>query len=83
MAIRRGDTSPAEWNLVVNNGDLEVLQQTASRLGFRDEESALRFMLAVLSKAATRAITITDQNGGKITLNPTADLLQPQPQTTV
>ena len=82
MAIKRGTSTNEELNLTVNNGDLEALKQTAARLGFKDEESTLRFMLAVLSKSATRVITITDQNGAKIGLNPTPDLLQPNTPAT-
>jgi hypothetical protein len=83
MAIRRGKDTPEELNLLVNNGDLEALKKTAMRLGFKDEESMLRFMLAVISKSATRVITITDQNGIKISLNPSADLLQQTTTPTV
>ena len=77
MAIQRGTATSEELNLVVNNGDLEALKHITSQLGFKNEESALRFMLAVLSKSATRVVTVTDQNGAKISLNPTPDLLQP------
>ena len=84
MAIRRHTATVLnneELDLIVNNGDLEALRQTTERLGFKDEESALRFMLAVLSKAATRVLTVTDQNGAKISLNPGPDLLRPQTQS--
>ncbi|MEO8637762.1 MAG: hypothetical protein ABI430_02580 [Candidatus Taylorbacteria bacterium] len=78
MAIERLSTSTGEHlDLSINNGDIEALRNTATRLGFRDEESMLRFMLAVLSKSATRVITITDQNSAKVSLNPSPDLLRP------
>lgn len=69
-------TPPTELSLTINNGDFQALQETASRLGFLNEESMLRFMLAVLSKSATRSITITDQNGIKTPLTPGESLLR-------
>jgi hypothetical protein len=68
-------TPATELSLTINNGDFEALRTTALRLGFRDEESMLRFMLAVLSKSATRSVSVTDANGQKINLTPSVDLL--------
>lgn len=78
MAIERLPNQPNsdELNLVFNNGDYQALQDAVRRLGFRNEESMLRFALAVLSRSATRSISITDQNGEKINLNPGDALLQ-------
>jgi hypothetical protein len=83
MAINR-PASPApsgnELILAVNNGDLDALRDAMHRFGFRDEESVLRFALAVLSKSATRSLSIIDQNGVRVSLNPSTDLLrQPEP----
>lgn len=81
MAILR-PASPTPSNpdneliLAVNNGDLEALQDAMKRFGFRDEESVLRFALAVLSKSATRSLTITGIDGVRVTLNPSQDLLR-------
>lgn len=77
MAINRTESTAEELKLTVNNGDLAALRETATRLGFKDEESMLRFMLAVISKSATRSLTITDQNGTKIPLTPSEGLLKP------
>jgi len=80
MAIIRtplSTPSATELSLTINNGDFEALRDTATRLGFVNEESMLRFMLAVVSKSATRSITITDPNGQKISLTPSVDLLRP------
>jgi len=84
MAILRS-SSQTENNLslTINNGDLEALQDTVARLGFKDEESTLRFMLAVLSKSATRSLIITDKNGAKIPFTPSEGLLKPSPHTKV
>jgi hypothetical protein len=59
-----------------SNGDYQALKIAADKLGFRDEESLLRFALAVLSKSATRTFTIIDQDGKSVALNPTPSLLK-------
>jgi hypothetical protein len=83
MAIKRSATpvsSDNELNLTINNGDFEVLRDAMRRFGFRDEESVLRYALAVLSRSATRSLSIIDQDGVRVNLNPSADLLQqPEP----
>lgn len=77
MAMNRTTASNDEHlDLVINNGDFQTLRETTERLGFRDEESMLRFMLAVMSKSAVRSLTITDQNGSNVTLSPSDSLLQ-------
>jgi hypothetical protein len=83
MAINR-QTSPTPSNnelvLAVNNGDLDALRDAMKRFGFKDEESVLRFALAVLSKSATRSLSIIDQDGVRVNLNPSTELLrQPEP----
>ena len=80
MAIQRrpapasSDTTQ-ELLLAVNNGDLEALRSAMKRFSFKDEESVLRFALAVLAKSATRSLTITDLAGARVSLNPSSDLL--------
>ena len=81
MAIVRSSSTPSttpatELSLTINNGDFEALRDSVARLGFKDEESILRFMLAILTKSATRSITVTDQNGSKIPLTPSESLLK-------
>ena len=77
MAIIRSTSAAptTELSLIINNGDFDALRTTTLRLGFRNEESMLRFMLAVLSKSATRSVAVTDANGQKINLTPSVDLL--------
>lgn len=65
----------------VNNGDLVAVTEIVKKLNFKDEESMFRFMLAVLSKSATRSLIITDQNGAKIPLTPSEGLLNTQNQS--
>ena len=72
-----GQQKSDEISLTFNNGDCIALKEIVERLGFKDEESAIRFALAVLSKSATRSLTITDQNGTKVSLNPSEGLLKP------
>ncbi len=80
MAINRvsAQYSPSaeELALIISNGDFSTLKETAERLGFKDEESMIRYALAVLSKSATRSLTITDQSGTKVSLNPSEGLLK-------
>ncbi len=81
MAINRATTTNQEHlDISINNGDFQAMREAMEKLGFRDEESMLRFMLAVLTRAATRTVIVTDQNGSNITLSPSESLLQdPQP----
>jgi hypothetical protein len=78
MAIVRKEsqTPTTELPLVFNNGDFATLKSAVERLGFKDEESLLRFALAVISKSATRTLTVIDQDGKSIALNPSAALLK-------
>lgn len=84
MAIQRipstdpqNTTTPTELSLTFNNGDFLALINTAKKLGFKDEESMIRFALAVLAQSATTSITVIDKNGTKISLNPSGELLKP------
>lgn len=84
MAINRLPSSDAEkLELTINNGDFVALKEAVAKLGFDNEEKLLRYLLAVISKSATRVLTITDQNGAKISLNPSGDLLKPEKSTTI
>lgn len=77
MAIVRTDTDkPDELPLVFNNGDLAALKSAVNRLNFKDEESLLRYALAVISKSATRTLTVIDQDGKSMALNPSESLLK-------
>jgi|GEM_PF-2090605 len=77
MAIARTTPSnPTELPLIFNNGDLVVLRSAVDRLKFKDEESLLRYVLAVISKSATRTLTVIDQDGKSMALNPSDSLLK-------
>jgi len=77
MAITRTNPEPPEGELplLFNNGDLVALKAAVERLGFKDEESLLRYALAVISKSATRTLTIIGQDGKSMALNPSDSLL--------
>jgi hypothetical protein len=72
MAISRTipGTDDEVLSLFFNNGDLTALKSAVSRLGFKDEESLLRYILAVMSKSATRTLTVIDQDGKSVAFNP-------------
>lgn len=79
MAVIRNPSSPAsntELPLVFNNGDFTALKDAVERLGFKDEESLLRFALAVFAKSATRSFTVVDQNNKPVSLTPSPSLLK-------
>lgn len=85
MAITRKVSGPEndnELSLDVTNGDLEVLKAAVERLGFKDEESLLRYVLAVISKSATRTLTVTGNDGKTVSLNPADALLAHNPAET-
>lgn len=77
MAIKRLDTSNTEsLQLKFDNGDLKVLGLILTKWNFKDEESLLRFALAILLKAENRSVNIRDTSGSDVTLKPTDDLLK-------
>ena len=78
MAINRKESVTPETGLplVFTNGDLDVLSGAVERLGFKNEESLLRYALAVISKAATRTLTVVGPDGKSIALNPSEALLK-------
>lgn len=81
MAIDRTPNTRGleELPLYFNNGDLAALREALNRLGFRDEESAIRYMIAVLSRSATRSVSVIDRNGVKADLTPSDTLLAGTP----
>ena len=65
--IESGTTFPnSEYVVKIDNGDYQLLRDTTERLGFRDELSLLRFAVAVLGKARTRSVTVTDVDGERV-----------------
>ena len=79
--VRLPSTTSEQIDLSINNGDLVALREAVQRLGFIDEERMLRYLLAVISKSATRSLMITDQNGARTSLNPSPELLNTSQNT--
>jgi len=60
----------------VDNGDLQALDQITKKWKFKDEESALRFALALMKQNEGNTIYITRPDGAKIGLQPSDELLK-------
>jgi hypothetical protein len=58
-----------------DNGDRNVLELIKNKWKFKDEESLLRFALAVLVKAEGNSVSVKNESGGEINLKPSDDLL--------
>jgi hypothetical protein len=63
MAIIKNEetSSPEALSLVINNGDRKALSAIVESWGFKDDISALRFALALLSVAKRERCTMTSQ----------------------
>lgn len=77
MAIKRTpeQSEAGSLKLIFDNGDLQVLNLVKEKWSFRDDESALRFALAILLKAENKSISIKDESGGDISVKPSDELL--------
>lgn len=62
----------------VTNGDSVALKAVVDKWGFKDEESALRFALAVMKQAEKGLVFIDSGDGTKTGLSPSDDLLKPK-----
>jgi hypothetical protein len=79
MAIlRSGEPTDNELDLVVNNGDLRALRAIREAWGFKDEESVLRFALAVLSKTNQHVLYYQNEQGEKVGVQPADAVRQPK-----
>lgn len=61
----------------LDNGDLAALDAAMLQWGFLNQESALKFAIAVLLRANDKEITVS-QNGVKIPVEPGENLLKPK-----
>ena len=59
----------------LDNGDLTAIQEVVKKWKFKDEESALRFALAVMRQSKDNILFIESEEG-KIGLTPKEDLLK-------
>ena len=79
MAIlRSAEPTENELDLVVNNGDLRALRAIRERWGFKDEESVLRFALAVLSKTKQQVLYYQNEEGEKVGVEPSDSIREPK-----
>jgi hypothetical protein len=83
MAIKKITTEVPfpEGAVVLNfdNGDFEVLNTIKTQWNFKDEESLLRFALAILYKSGEQAVCIKDEAGNEVTLKPSESMLNKAP----
>lgn len=66
--------------ITIDNGDLVGLDKAIKEWDFKDEESLLKFCIAVLVSSTQGKLFTTDENGKKVGLSP-ADHLLNNPQT--
>ncbi len=70
MAIQKDRSDADAVQVTINNGDLQALRQIYERWGFKDEESVLRYALAVMTKAENQILYYVNGEGEKIGLQP-------------
>lgn len=61
--------------LLFDNGDYGALETIKEKWKFKDEESLLKFALAVLLKAEHSIVTIRSDSGQDVPLKPSENLL--------
>lgn len=75
--IKNEETSTEEvLSLVINNGDRKALSAIVENWGFKDDISALRFALALLSVTKRGTLYHDKPEGGKIAVSPADALLR-------
>jgi len=75
MSIVRDESTEEALNLSIKNGDLVALREITKTWNFKDEESVLRYALAVMTIAKSKKLFIENYYGEKIELEPT-DLIK-------
>jgi hypothetical protein len=78
MSIKKTTSSDQSGAIIMafDNGDLAALELIKKKWKFKDEESLLRFALAVLVKAdGSSSISVKNESGGEVDLKPSTDLL--------
>ena len=76
--IRKGENTNDLNSILLNlnNGDLIALEETVKKWGFKDNESALRFALAVIAQSEGGLVYIDSKDQKKIGLKPSQELLE-------
>ena len=76
--IKKGEERENGLDLEINNGDLKVLREIYEQWGFKDEESVLRFALAVLSKTRNQVLYYENEQGEKVGIQPSDAVKKPK-----
>lgn len=77
MSIKNANTdTPNSLTLTFDNGDYAVLNTIKEQWQFKDDESLLRFALAILYKAGEHSVSVKDDDGSEVTLKPTENMLR-------
>lgn len=64
-----------QMSIRFSNGERKALEEVINKWGFKDEESFLRFALAVFVKSNDRSVSIKDESGKETSLCPADSLL--------
>ena len=79
MSIKKIDPTTATpedtITLKFDNGDFAALETIKKKWKFKDEESLLKFALAVLVKAEQNTVSIKNESGQDTSLKPSENLL--------
>ncbi len=76
--VTRDSSNPDDpkLNIIMNNGDLGGLDRAMKKWNFKDEESLLKFSIAVLLSAKDGSLYTRMDDGKKQTLSPVENLLK-------
>lgn len=81
MAIKRSVNAlnTDEFQVVIDNGDLNALEAIRDKWKFKDKESALRFALAVLALTQNGTLLRQHEDGTTKMIIPSDDILDRPP----
>jgi len=74
--IKQATSNDEQLDLTINNGDFIALKDIVEKYSFKDEASAIRFALALLSKSEGKGLYIKDEEGVKLRQVPGESLLK-------
>jgi hypothetical protein len=70
------DTTPESLQIEISNGDLEALNKVVQKWNFKDQVSALRFALAVLTLTQNGSLYQTNEAGNVVPIRPTPAVIR-------
>lgn len=80
-------TTEKEYEVVIDNGDLKLIDSLVSSYGFKDRDSLIKFGIAALLEGNNRdgiySIVTNSTTGQRVLtkINPPADMLAPKEQS--